>query len=249
MTSKRNIRLPMHYLLPAVLACCFSVTSYSDTLKIGLVEYPLHASFNHNIEVQPAVEYVRKALQQEFSSIEFIRYPNKRAQAELARGNIDLLFPVAGDLSKLRTLSKPLFYSTPGLCFKKKQFIPVLSAVHRFEGLIIGVTPGVDVVPILKNSGAKLSTIEGSNALTKGTKLLLSGLIDALYHPNPAEIYHHSNAYSKKIACAYFFGYSSGVHILAAPNMDVKRYLQIDRAIMQALAAMSYEFYFAQHEQ
>ncbi|MCJ8271350.1 MAG: hypothetical protein MJK04_18375 [Psychrosphaera sp.] len=218
----------------------------ADTLTIGVIEYPPHINFKQDTAKNRAVTYIRRALKEQYDTIEFIKLPSKRAKIQLNKGAIDLLFPLADPKNQFKHLSKPLFNAIPGLCFKKKAFIPILSATHRLKGLTIGIPASTKVVATLKNSGAKLKTIEGSNTLDTGINLLLDDLIDVLYHPSPVKVYHQSNPLAKKIACSYFYGQSWGVYIAATPKMSARRFQSIDEAFSKALKSKSYEFYFAE---
>ena len=100
----------------------------------------------------------------------------------------------------------------------------------------------------MQNSKAILHTLEGSNLAERGINLLWFDRIDALYHPNPANIYHESNLLSKKIACSNFYGYSSGVYILVVATMQQKKYQLIDDALSSAMEEKSYEYFYAERQ-
>ncbi|MFT5162518.1 MAG: hypothetical protein ACI9FJ_001094 [Alteromonadaceae bacterium] len=235
------------YLVTCVLLLSFK-PAFADSIKVGVVEYPPHVNFNRDRMNEKAFTYVEKVLKGMYQNVEFIEFPNKRALVELKKGNIDLLFPLDHSQQGVKRLSKPLFRSVPGLCFKKNKFIPFLSATHFFEGLHIGIPAGTEVIASLKEANATFSTVEGSDALNRGIKLLMVDRIDAFYHPSPVKVYHHSNELSKKIACSYFYGYSSGVYIAVDPNMNHDKYRLIDNAFSTALKIKSYEYYFAERE-
>ncbi|MFT4928301.1 MAG: hypothetical protein ACI8WB_004420 [Phenylobacterium sp.] len=240
--------------IPALLSCCLIATSLfsqlasAESLKVGLVEYPPHINFKHDETNDKAYQYVDKVLKGLYQHVEFIRFPNKRALVELKKGNIDLLFPLDGTQKDIKQLSRPLFRSVPGLCFRKENFIPFLSATHLFDGLNIGTPAGTDVISALKNSKARLKVIEGSDALNRGIKLLMVSRIDAFYHPSPVKVYHYSNKLSKDVACSYFYGYSAGVYIAVDPNMSNDKYRLIDNAFSNELKIKSYEYYFAERD-
>jgi len=218
----------------------------ANSITVGVIEYPPHIDFKNNIKSEKAYKYVHAVLERKFSEITYIKYPSKRALSELQKGNIDLLYPVDDPFNKLKQLSNAFFYSTPGLCFKKKNFIPILSATHLFKKLAVGVPSGTKIVPTLEHSDANLINIKGTDSLNRGVELLRLGRIDALFHPNPIEIYNQKNPLSKEIACSYFHGYSSEVHIATKPNMDKKIYKLIDEAFSIAQNETSYEYFFTQ---
>ncbi|NQZ06021.1 MAG: hypothetical protein HRT35_02575 [Algicola sp.] len=252
MSSTIRIATTVITVITTALLWLLSGQTIADTLTIGVIEYPPHINFKQDIDFNQntvknrAVTYVRRALKEQYDTIVFIKLPSKRAKIQLNKGAIDLLFPLADPKNQFRHLSKPLFNAIPGLCFKKKAFIPILSATHRLKGLTIGIPASTKVVTTLQNSGAKLKTIEGSNTLDTGINLLLDDLIDVLYHPSPVKVYHQSNRLSKKIACSYFYGQSWGVYIAVSPKMNATHFQLIDAAFSKALKSKSYEFYFAE---
>ncbi|MFT4927182.1 MAG: hypothetical protein ACI8WB_003288 [Phenylobacterium sp.] len=216
----------------------------AQTIKIGVIEYPPHINFNQNVRKDKAYRYVDKILKGLYADVEFKTYSNEKALAELDRGAIDLLFPLDVSQNKLRHLSRPLFRTVPGLCFKKKNFIPVLSATHRLKGLNIGVSAGTQVLPIVAASGGQLKVLGAKETLNKGIERLLIGEFDAFYHPSPMQVYHQKNPLSKKVACSKFYGYPSGVYIAVKANMDDDTFEAIDNAFSHALEIKSYEDYF-----
>jgi len=233
----------------ALIALTLSLVPFkatSNSLTVGVIEYPPHIDFKNNIKSEKAYKYVHAVLERKFSDIKYIKYPSKRALSELKKGNIDLLYPVDDPFNKLNLLSNAFFYSTPGLCFKKKNFIPILSATHLFKKLTVGVPSGTKIVPTLESSQANLINIKGADSLNRGIELLRLGRLDALFHPNPIKLYNESNPLSKEIACSYFHGYSSEVHIATKPNMDKKTYKIIDNAFSIAQNETSYEYFFTQ---
>ncbi len=236
-----------------IIICCLCLFSQSaiaetETIKVGVVEYPPHVDFKREKMNEKAFKYVEKVLKGMYVNVEFIRFPTKRALVELKKGNIDLLFPLDDSQKGVRRLSKPLFRSVPGLCFKKKNFIPFLSATHLFENLTIGVPAGTEMINSLKDSNANFTPVEGSDALRRGIRLLLVDRIDAFYHPSPVKVYHYSNELSKEVACSYFYGHSSGVFIAVEPKMNKHKYRLIDNAFSTELKIKSYEYYFAERD-
>jgi len=234
------------YTLIALIILFMPLKAISNSLTVGVIEYPPHIDFKNNIKSEKAYKYVHAVLERKFSDIKYIKYPTKRALSELKKGNIDLLYPVDDPFNKLNHLSNAFFYSTPGLCFKKQNFIPILSATHLFKKLAVGVPSGTKIVPTLEHSQANLINIKGTDSLNRGIKLLRLGRLDALFHPNPIKLYNENNPLSKEIACSYFHGYSSEVHIATKPNMDKKTLKIIDNAFSIAQNETSYEYFFTQ---
>jgi len=234
------------YILIVLIVLLMPFKSLANSLTVGVIEYPPHIDFKNNIKSEKAYKYVHAVLERKFSDIKYIKYPTKRALAELKKGNIDLLYPIDDPTNQLNLLTNAFFYSTPGLCFKKKNFIPILSATHLLKKLAIGVPSGTKLVPTLANSQANLIDIKGADSLNRGVELLRLGRLDALFHPNPIKIYNETNPLSKEIACSYFHGYSSEVHIAIKPNMDKKIFKIIDDAFTIAQNETSYEYFFTQ---
>lgn len=85
----------------------------------------------------------------------------ERATIELLKGTVDVLMPIPLEKETMRTLSLPIFHSVPGLCFKKENFIPILSTIHRLDDLTIGVPVSSTTVAGLTASKANLVQIKG----------------------------------------------------------------------------------------
>jgi hypothetical protein len=233
------------YLLLFYIPFLFVSSAYSKNLKIGVVEYPPHIIFQDDHISGKLFDYINEVLSPLHYDIEIIRLPNGRGALELRKGNIDLLLPYDDITDNIATLTSSLFHPVPGLCFKKENFIPILSATHRFKDLNVGVPLGTPIVPALKNSEAILLEIKGGDAISRGVALTQIGRIDAFYHPSPAKVYHQENKAYKEIACSYFHGYSNGVFIAVSPFMKQKDFQVIDARLKEAMAVMTYSYYFA----
>jgi len=226
-----------------------SFSSFSETLKIGLIDYPPHISFNERNSDSPLLQYISKFLLPMGFQIEFVKLPKFRGALELKSGNIDLLLPFDESSSNVKTLGSPIFYSVPGLCFKKENFIPILSAIHRINDLIIGVPVNANPISPLQESTAKLVMLQGEGAINRGIDLTQRGRLDAFYHPNPRKIYHRKNKMYKEVACSYFNGYSKGVFIAVSPSMPLNKFNLIEQAYQETMTKLSYEYYFATEQQ
>lgn len=226
------------------LSLLFTGITSAETIKVGIVDYPPHINFIKNIEQDKAYRYVERVLKGVYANVSFVRYSPEDGIKEMEKGSIDLLFPLTLANNDFRHLSKPLFRMVPGLCFKKENFIPILSATKRIKGLTIGVLPGTPVLPIVIAAGADLQILSKSRSLTQGIEMLLEEQYQAFYHPNPMEVYHYKNPLSKVLACSKFLGYPSGVYIAVKEDMEDKTYQAIDRAFSRALEINSYEQYF-----
>lgn len=218
--------------------------AFAATLKVGIVEFPPHIDFSTNATDATVYKYVNEILEGLVAKVEFKTYSHEQGLVELNSGAIDLLFPLDISLNKLRHLSKPLFHVVPGLCFKKSNFIPVLSAIHRLKGLTIAIPSGAPVLRVVETSGANLIALTKENKLQQGVDLLLADKVDAVYLTNPAIVYHYNNPLSKQMACSKFHGYPSGIYVAVKKNMSEDQYHLIDRAFSHALEVNSYENFF-----
>lgn len=239
----------MHYCKYLTLIVVLNLTtafhSQGEVLQVGLVEYPPHINFDMDNEHSSLYEYVDEWLNTTNVEIEYIRFPTERGIKELQNGNIDLLFPLDVEIEGVNTLQTPIFHSVPGLCFKRENFIPILSATHRFENLLVGVPTGVKVVSALENSDALIVELKGDDAISRGIDLTQRGRIDAFYHPYPLQVYHRKNAKYQEVACSSFHGYQTPVYIAVSPKLSKDKLDLIESFYKKAMEKISYDFYFA----
>ena len=215
-------------------------------LTIGLINYPPHMDLKTDVRKSKLYKYINTAFTDQGFEVIFNQYPNKRGKIELRKGKIDLLLPFDDEASDgIRLLTKPLFHSIPGLCFKKSKFIPILSATHLFKDLKVGTPAGIDVVSVLKDSGANLMLLQGSDATNRGIDLTQRGRIDAFYHPSPLKMYHQNNRRFKEVVCSYFHGFPNPVHIAATKALEPGEFKILDETFTKAIDALSYEYFFA----
>ena len=231
--------------ITCVLLTLVALGVSAQTIKIGVIEYPPHVIFDKNKIHGPAVDYLRNMFEQHFDNIHFIYLPTKRGIIELNKGSIDLLLPLTKTSEIKNYLAMPMFHAVPGLCFKKADFIPILSSIEKLNGLIVGAPAGVKLPPVLTQSNATIKKIEGSDVLFRGINLLLKARIDSLYHPSPVNLYHYTNPLSKKIACSYFHGYSTGLQVASSPFMDAINKRKLNSIYVSYLKKETYEYYFA----
>ena len=229
----------------AALFYFFSFAVTSQTIKIGVVDYPPHINFNEELNKSPLIKYMNSILLPLNYSFEYIKLPRVRASVELEEGRIDMLMPIPVIKKSIITLPLPLFYATPGLCFKKENFIPILSATHRFNNLMIGFPANSSLVFALESSKANLVALMGENAVNRGIELTQRGRFDAFYHPSPVQVYHRNTAKYKEVACSYFHGYSTPIYVAVA---NLKIFKLLNSAYQKALSKQSYEYYFANRD-
>ncbi len=228
-----------------VLFYCFSCAAISQTIKIGIVDYPPHINFNEELNKSPLIKYMNSVLLPLNYSFEYVKLPRVRASLELEEDRIDILMPIPVVKNTIMTLSSPIFHAIPGLCFKKENFIPILSATHRFNDLVIGYPANSSLVFVLENSKANLIPLMGENAVNRGIELTQRGRFDAFYHPSPVQVYHRNTPKYKEVACSYFHGYSTPIYIAVA---NVKIYKLLNSAYQKSLSKQSYEYYFANRD-
>jgi len=216
----------------------------AETIKVGVIEFPPHVDFSENISKSKAYQYVDDILKGMYSKVVFKTFSKEQALIELDSGTIDLLFPLDVSEEKVRHLSKPLLYIVPGLCFKKKNFIPILSALHRLKDLNVGVSVGIQVLPEFKRTGANLKVLTEDDTLRQAVELLRSDELDAFYHPSPMLVYNQDNPLSRWIACSKFHGYPSGIYLAVKSNMKDETYLRINNAFSHALDIKSYDDFY-----
>ncbi len=223
----------------------FSFTATSQSLSVGLIDYPPHINFDEEISKSPLYQYINKMLTTQGFTVTFIKLPRERASVELLKGRIDILMPIPLNNENIKTLTSPIFHSVPGLCFKKKNFIPILSAIHRLDALTIGVPDNLSLVQALTDSSASLVYLKGENATNRGMEMTQRGRFDAFYHPSPVTVYHRKNPLYKELACSYFHGYSTPIYIAVTDTLSSDMLTLINSAYQKALKEQSYEYYFA----
>jgi ABC-type amino acid transport substrate-binding protein len=218
----------------------------AETVTVGVIEYPPHINVKGKVASGHAIDYLTKVLKSAGLDPVFTAYPSRRAMSEFDSGNIDVLLPINEGIDKGKKLTKPLFHVTPGLCFKKENFISILSANHRFKGVKVGYTDGTPYISDLTTGGANMSPIKGKDTLTRGIQMLKAGRYDAIYHPSPINVYNQESKDYDTVACSYFFGHSAKVFITTSSKAGAK-YKAIDDAFSKSLSDKSYEFYFAEN--
>lgn len=212
--------------------------------RVGIMEHPPHAVLKKGVPEGRVVDYIQTIITNQGHRSRLFSAPIKRSLMRLEEGNLDILLPIEASTEDVLTFIKPLFKLVPGLCFKKKNFLPFLSATHRFRGLKIGHTDGMDIVGILNNSGAKLIPLQGKFPLERGIKMLEADRYDAFYHPNPIFLYHRNNPLSKTIACSYFHGLSSNTYIAVSPKLSNKNRKFLEHAFNSMMKKESYLDFF-----
>ncbi|WP_170309648.1 transporter substrate-binding domain-containing protein [Litorilituus lipolyticus] len=222
-----------------------SQQAVTKSINIGVIEYPPHITFQGSKIEGKLIKYISSVFTKEGYDIEITQLPRGRAIVELQKGNIELLLPYDELHEEIKVLTSPLFHAMPGLCFRKENFIPILSATHQFKHLTVGAPVGTPVVSALKNSQAVLVPLIGDNSIKRGIDLTQRGRIDAFYHPSPVQVYHQENTEFKELACSYFHGYSNGVYVAVKPNMSQENFDKLNRLLNSAIHEMSYGYYFA----
>jgi hypothetical protein len=223
-----------------------SMLASAETVKVGVIDYPPHINVKGREVTGHAVDYIKSVLKSVDLDANFVAYTSKRALSEFDKGNIDILLPIGAEVPNGTKLKSPFFHVTPGLCFRKENFISILSARHRFDGLKVGYADGAEVLSDLSESGAKMMPIKGKDILTRGIAMLKAERYDAIYHPSPINVYNQASADYDKVACSYFYGHSTAVYINTSAGLKSK-HAALDDAFTKSIADKSYEFYFAEN--
>ena len=225
----------------------FSFVSLSQTLTVGFIDFPPHIALHEEYKDSPLYQYINEVFLQADFNVVYVKLPRERAFTELIKGRVDVLMPtsIPSNHETVRTLSFPLFHTVHGLCFKKENYIPILSATHRFEKLNIGVPAGSQLVAALTDSQANLIPLKGEDVTSRGVELTQRGRLDAFYHPSPVKVYHQENPLYKEVACSYFHGYSTPIYIAIANTMSKETFTAINKIFQKAMLEEPYEYYFA----
>jgi hypothetical protein len=208
-----------------------SMVAQANTLVVGVLDFPPYIHVKDGKTFGRGINFIKNTFGKRGYKIKYKFYPSRRAAIELKNGGIDFLLPLfkeeksAGDNFFL----KPLFYSVPGLCFKKENFIPILSATHRFKNLRIGHKFGLSLVAPLKDSGAEFKPLIGVDTFRRGMKMLMSNRIDSFYHPDPARVSGILKEFSSDVACSYFYGNATGMYIRVSPNLRKEKSAMLEK--------------------
>ena len=219
---------------------CISMATFAYEYRIGVIENPPHVFIKEGSPRGRAVEFMKAVINNSGSQSSFFNIPIKRALKLLKEGKLDALLPFEDSQETTSTLTKPLFKLVPGLCFRKEDFIPILSATHLFKDLKIGYTDGVELAEPLANSQARLISLKGESALDRGLKMLQANRFDAFYHPNPIFLYHQNNPLSKQVACSYFHGLSSNTYIAVSDKLSKEKLSHLETSFSAAMDNQSY---------
>ena len=230
------------------LSLILSGYAAAKQLKIGLLEYPPHVVASENGFEGPLLDYLKRMYQDEYTEIVFVDLPNKRGLRELRKGHIDLLFPYIEKGEQIPNFDGALLNVVPGLCFKKKNYIPFLSAPGALNGLNIGIPENIPLVATFTRSSPNLTVIEGSEVLERGVQMLQKGRIDAFYHPSPINVYHYQNPLSKTLACSLFYGFSRPVTLAYSPLLSAQFKERLEHIFLAQLQKQSYEYFLLENK-
>jgi hypothetical protein len=235
-----------HILISLLMYLSVPMCVSAEIIKVGVIEYPPHINVKGKVASGPAIDYMTSVLKSAGFDPIFTAYHSKRVMAEFDNGKIDVLLPIGANVDKGKKLDQALFHVTPGLCFKKENFISILSATHRFKDLKVGYSDGTNVLSDLTSSGANMVPIKGKDTLTRGIQMLKAGRYDAIYHPSPINVYNQDSKDYDTIACSYFFGHSAKVSVTTSARVAGK-FEAINTEFNKSLLNNSYEFYFTEN--
>jgi hypothetical protein len=185
----------------------FGVSGYSPYIEItnsGGIRHRWPQQFSKRVELD---------------GLKLVNIPIKRLRNALKNNKIQLAFPVY-DIDELQAVGKPITYEIPGLCFKKENFIPFLSATHQWKDLRIGFPGGVKLVSVLNkyNHNPKSSEIVGSHVYSRLVKMLMLDRFDAIYVQNINQIYSIDSENYDTVACSGFYGNLQPVYVATNPT-------------------------------
>jgi len=230
--NKRS--LVFRHLVACSLSCCclvlFSLKVFGEggdtdrsTITIGTYGYQPHIKVGAGPLQGRGINYLRKLLESAGYKPIFQVVPRKRLAQYLANGKVDMAFPIyEKELRESKRMSvRPLLFETPGLCFRKENFIPFLSVIDRWKNLDIIYAGGTEIIPFLAKNNASLKPVFGTNIQDRLIKMLASKRADAAYVANVFPMYNVNSRFYKSIACSNFYGHSSPVYIAISDQLDL----------------------------
>ncbi len=191
-------------------------------LTIGTYDYLPHVEERSGSLKGKGIDYLRHIVEAAGFKPVFQIVPRKRLAQYLANDEIDLAFPIfEKELLAAKKLSvRPVLFETPGLCFRKENFIPFLSVVDRWKELDIIYAGGTEIIPFLHNNNQQLQPIFGEDIQDRLIKMVASRRADAAYIANAFSVYNVNSRFYHLIACSNFYGHSSPVHIAMSEKLD-----------------------------
>ncbi len=206
-----------------ILSLCIGVCSQqaiASSITIGVYSYQPEVRFvkgdnGKQVAQGQSVDLLRKVVLASGNEVNFVKLPLTRALKALENNKVDMLFPVIDPPASLKIVSQPVVKSVPGLCFKPEKFVAILSAEQQLKGMTIAYEAGTSISP-LKEGPARLREVYGSDVRARMFSMLEKGRVNAFYHPNPRTIYQQSLPTYQKIACSYYYGYTSNIYLGAS---------------------------------
>jgi len=208
--------------LPAAFSSVQAATANDKTsLTIGVFDYPPLVTITDSGIGGSAIEDLSAILDEAGYVATFRAIPRKRLLQSLIAHNVDLAFPLYDNNAEGITtmLAEPVLFETPGLCFRKENFVQFLSTVKHWRNLTTVYPGGVEPVPILKKYNKQLLPIYGEDVLDRTIKIVISGRADAAYVANIFSVYNLNSQYYRHVACSSFFGYTSPIYIGASKGL------------------------------
>lgn len=194
------------------------LVAMNQKLVMGVYDYPPYIKISNSGEIKETwPQHFTESV--EFNELKLVAIPRKRLPVSLENGTIQLAFPIY-EIAELQPIGKPITYEIPGLCFKKENFIPFLSATHLWKNLRIGFPGGTKLVSILKKHNRNPNSFEvvGSDLSSRLIKMLMKDRFDAIYVQNMTQIYSIGGKYYDTIACSGFYGNLQAVYVAGLKN-------------------------------
>lgn len=210
----------MKFIILSLVVGFYSQQLIARSLTIGVYAYNPQVLFVKGSEGEvkaqgQAISLLRKVIQESGYQVSFIKLPLKRALKELKSNNVDMLFPIIDPPASVKVISTPVVKSVPGLCFKPKNFVAILSAEQQLKGMTIAYEAGTSIVP-LKGAPIRLQEVHGGEVRKRIFSMLEKGRVNAFYHSNPRIIYQENQPEYRKVACSSYYGHTSNIYLGAS---------------------------------
>ena len=195
----------------------------TDTITIGTYGYRPHIKISDGSLQGRGINYLTKLVESAGYRPVYQVVPRKRLAHYLANGKVDMAFPIyEQEMRTSKQMSaRPLLFETPGLCFRKEDFIPFLSVVDRWKSLDIVYAGGTEIIPFLAQNNNSLQPVFGTNIQDRLIKMLASKRAGAAYVANVFPMYNINSRFYKTIACSNFYGHSNPVHLAMSDKLDL----------------------------
>ncbi len=233
-----------HILLSLCVGVC-SQQAIASNITIGAYSYKPEVRFvkgdDGKLMAQgQSVDLLRKVILKSGSEVRFVKLPLTRALKALKNNKVDFLFPVIDPPSSVKIVSQPVVKTIPDLCFKPEKFVAILSAQQQLKGMMIAYEAGTSIAP-LKDGPVRLREVYGSDIRDRMFSMLEKDRVTAFYHSNPRIIYQENLPTYQKVACSYYYGYTSNIYLGASDKFfeeHNEQFFQIQQQLKLEIKAL-----------